>query len=544
MIGIPMEGDGSMDTVEVEGGLVKGTATDVGDVQVFKGIPFAGSTSGMNRWREPQPVEGWNETRICNTWGDREIQNVDWNSVDNFWGNEFYFDPNYAPKASENGLNLNIFTPAKTKNDKLPVLVFVHGGANSCGNASEMEFYASQLASRGIVVVNIQYRLGVFGFLALKELTDENPYGISGNYAILDIICALKWINKYIKGFGGDPERITVGGQSAGAMNVTALMRSPLAKGLFKRVIIQSGFFGLLTAGNTAVYQSLGERQDSCEAGIEKAFGRRMTLKELRAIPAEEYLTRKTVDGKSSLYAALSSELGGYAIDGYVFTKDSVDLMKKGALNGYDIMIGGTSDEMTSLYGGTDKVMPIPKFEGAMVETYGENYRDIYAPSDEHEAYRMFLRSMSDRYFQRFVLSTRYAKSHNKNVNVYTYYFCQTPPGRDSGFYGAYHSSDLWYVFHSLRDIPGQRKWTDADYRAADIVSTYVANFVKTGNPNGGGLTTWRQCTTGTNGAFIRLNEGYAYDVTTTPYPSRDALNRMIELKSLGITEKDIGNLR
>jgi para-nitrobenzyl esterase len=526
----------TVDVVAVEGGSVQGVETDVDGVQVFKGIPFAGSTAGENRWRAPQPVEAWEGVRLCDSWGDQVMQNVNLNPVGTFWGDEFYFDPAFAPKASEQGLNLNVFTPAKTPDDKLPVFMYIHGGGNDHGHASEMEFYASQLAAKGILVVTVQYRVGLFGGLALKELSQENPNGVSGNYCVLDLIKALQWIHEYIAGFGGDPARITVGGQSAGAMNTTALLSSPLAEGLFQRAIIQSGFRGFLSSQ----LPPLAKMEADCASAIEAAFGKAMTLEELRTVPAEEFLIRRTPDGSASLYDAISQIAKWYTLDGYVFTEESVDLLNAGALNGYDIMIGGTSDEFTSLMGGETATMPMTEFASKMQAVYGNDYPNVYRPSDEREAYRMHYRSRSDKLLQMFVVSAQVAKIRNDDLDIYTYYFNHTPPGRNAEFYGSYHSSELWYTMSSLRNTPGQRFWTGADYRMADTISSYFANFVKTGDPNGPELTQWEQCTAASGGAFMRWHEGYAYNVTTTPYPMRDALNRKVVLKSVGMTEADI----
>lgn len=269
-----------VDVVAVEGGLVKGVGTDVKGVQLFKGIPFAGSTGGNNRWREPQAVEPWQGVKVKDTWGDQVMQDVNLNPVDTFWGDEFYFDDSFTPKASENGLNLNLYTPAKTTNDKLPVLVYIHGGGNNHGHASEMEFYASQLAKKGIIVVEVQYRVSVIGFLSLPELSAESEHGVSGNYAVLDLVKALKWVNQYIGGFGGNPKEVTIAGQSAGAMNVTALLRTPLAKGFFNRAIIQSGFSGLLAEEGADIYKPLAAKEAADKAAVTKAFGKEMSLAE------------------------------------------------------------------------------------------------------------------------------------------------------------------------------------------------------------------------------------------------------------------------
>ncbi|PHD64279.1 carboxylesterase family protein [Bacillus toyonensis] len=384
----------------------------------------------------------------------------------------------------------------------------------------------------------------MFGFLVLPELSAESKYGVSGNYAVLDLVQSLKWVNQYIDGFGGDPKNVTIAGQSAGAMNVTALLRTPLAKGLFKRVIIQSGFNGLLTPKGGVAYQPLKEKQVADKATITKAFGKEMTLAELRALPAEYYMQTKTEDGTQTLYDALTdSALAtgnyGYTLDGYVFTKESIDLMRNGALDGIDIMIGGTSDEMTPLLSGPSN-MALDDFDRIMKATYGEDYTKAYHPSNIAEAYDLFLRSESDRLHQVNLLSAEYAKAHNKKLHVYTYYFNHVPPGRNSQFYGSYHSSELWYFFHSLRGKKGQRFWTPADYSMANIMSSYYANFVKRGNPNAKNLTHWKESTYKTNGSFIRWFAGEAECITSTPYPLRDDLNRKVIMKNYGITEADL----
>jgi para-nitrobenzyl esterase len=533
-----------IDIVKVEGGLVKGIKTDVGGVQLFKGIPFTGSTASENRWKAPQPVELWDGIKISDSWGDQVMQDVTLNPIGTFWGDEFYFDDSFTPEASENGLNLNVYTPAKKTNDKLPVLVYIHGGGNNHGHASEMEFYASKLAEKGIIVVTVQYRVSMFGFLALPELSIESEKGVSGNYAVLDLVKSLNWVNDYIAGFGGNPKEVTIAGQSAGAMNVTALLRTPLADGLFNRAIIQSGFYGLLTAQGASVYKPIKATEVEVKKAVTKAFGKEMSLDELRSLPAEYFMTTKTADGTETLYDALteaSLQGGGYILDGYVFTEESVDLMREGALDGIDIMIGGTADEMTSLVPGPSS-MSMEDFQHTMKATYGEEYVKGYHPTNTTEAYNLSLRARSDQLHQTYLLSAEYIQAHNKNLNVYTYYFDHAPPGRNSEFYGAFHSSDLWYFFNSIRNTTGQRSWTPADYSMADMMSSYYANFVKKGNPNGKGLTKWNETNyyTGENSSFIRWFDGKSENVTSTSYPLRDALNREVVLKTFGIMEQDL----
>lgn len=529
----------TIDIVTVEGGLIKGVNTDVDGIQLFKGVPFAGFTGGDNRWKKPQSLESWQGIKLQDTWGDQVMQNASLNPVGTFYGDEFYFDDSFTPAASENGLNLNVYTPAKTTDDKLPVLVFIHGGGNDHGHASEMELYASQLAEKGIVVVTVQYRVGVFGFLALPELSAESEYGVSGNYALLDLIKSLEWVNKNIGSFGGNSNQVTLAGQSAGAHNVIALLRTPLAKGLFHRVIIQSSFQNLLELPKegASVYKPLAEKEIADEALITKLFGKKMSLKELRALPAEYFFTTKTPDATQTLYDALTKSVKGYSLDGYVFTEESVDLTREGALDGIDIIIGGAADDRTTFFS-ESATMSMAEFEAMMKKTYGDDYTKAYNPSSSSEAYNLYVRSQSDIRFQPYLLSAQYAKAHNKNLNVYTYYFDHAPSGRNSEFYGAFHSSDLWYFFSSIRNTNGQRSWTDSDYAMANIMSSYYANFVKNGNPNAADLPEWKETTT--RGTFARFYNGKAETVTATPFPLRDELNRKTAMKNIGITDADL----
>ena len=494
----------AVDIVAVEGGQVQGVESDVEGVQLFKGIPFAADTSGENRWKAPQPVEAWEDVKVCDTWGDQVMQQPasELNPVGSFWGDEFYFDEAYDPAISENGLNLNLYTPAKSVDDNLPVLVYIHGGGNNHGNASEMEFNAAKLAAKGIIVVEVQYRVSMYGFLTLPGLSAENENGASGNYAVQDLVKALEWVQEYIAGFGGNPDQVTISGQSAGAMNVTALLRSPLAEGLFQNAIIQSGFAGLLTAQGTPAYADMETVQTQAEETVKAAMGlpedttSEELVTELRSHDAAYYMeTMSAVDDTQTLYTAITNASSTYVIDGYVFTEESVDLSREGALDGINIMIGGTSDEVTSLAGDPEGTMDLDAFAEAMTATYGEGYEEAYAPADEKEAYRLQLRSSSDSAFAMYVISAEYVQNRS-DTDIYVYYFNQNLPGhadpvRDEEFYGSFHSSELWYFFNSMRDVEGQRQWTEADYNLADQITSYIANFVKTGDPNGEGLAEW-----------------------------------------------------
>lgn len=538
--------------VTITGGQVQGVESDVEGVTLYKGIPYAADTSGENRWKAPQDPESWDGVKVCDTWGDQTMQRTaaELNPVGGFWGDEFYFDESYDPAISENGLNLNLYTPAASADEKLPVLVYIHGGGNNHGNASEMEFNAAKLAEKGIIVVTVQYRVSMFGFLTLPGLSAETDNGASGNYAVQDLVKALEWVNKNIAGFGGNPDQVTISGQSAGAMNVTALLRSPLAKGLFQNAIIQSGFSGLLTSKGTLAYTDMKTKQEEAETTIREALGlpedttSEELVAELRSHDAEYYMTTKSaVEPEKDLYDVITGASSSYVIDGYTFTEESVDLSRPGALDGINIMIGGTSDEMTSLMGDPEGTMTMDAFAEAMKTTYGDGYEKAYAPEDEKEAYRQSLRASSDSAFSKYVISAEYAEKNN-DTNVYVYYFNQmlpehANPVRDEEFYGSFHSSELWYFFDSMRDMEGQRVWTDADYELSDQITDYISNFVKTGDPNGEGLENWDVCSADTEGSFMWWADGtskYVQNVNA----EREALNREVSLTALGLTEDDL----
>ena len=540
----PVQAEAGDGIVQIENGPIQGVPSDTEGVTVFKGVPFAQPPVGDLRWKAPQDLEEtWTDVRVCDEWGNQAMQPENLNPVGEFWGDEFYFDEEYNPEISEDCLYLNVYKPENADAEELPVMVWIHGGGYDHGNASEMEFNASKLAAKGIIVVCIQYRVNVFGFLALPELSEENN-GVSGNYGTLDQIKALEWVSQNIEAFGGDKDNVTICGQSAGAMSVTALLSTPLTKGLYNRAIIQSGFSGYAAPGS---YVTLEKKQENCQAAIEKAFGEGTTLEDLRKMDAKDFTDAK-------VYSALKSAAGSNTLDGYVFTEESIDLTRDGALDGIDVMIGGTADESTSLSGSPDGTTEIEKFHSSMENKYGELYnRSIYNPKSAKEAYRMNLRSGSDSNFAKYRISAQYGKTHNEDHNAYVYYFDhdlaphdpEIVGGRDEEFYGSFHSSELWFMFNSLRDgVEGQRLWTEDDHYLADTMSSYWANFVKTGDPNGEGLPSWEECTSDTDGAFMHFKDtedgAAAVCTTRSDFPARDRLMMKANMDTLGLTENDL----
>ena len=542
----------SIGEVKTQYGLVSGVPSDREGVVVFKGIPIGADTAGQNRFREPQPAESWDGVKVCDTWPDRFLQEQATREPGTFWGDEFYYDDRFDPGNSENGLAVNVFAPEGALNaaeaDRLPVFVYIHGGGFTGGYASEVEFNASNLAAQGVVVVLLQYRLSGLGWLALPELSAENEHGVSGNWTVLDLVHGLKWIRDNVAGFGGDASKVTISGQSAGAMAVTCLLRTPLAKGLFRGAIVQSGFNGFLNGGKgigARSFRTLQEAEQQAKEGLAEAFGHEVTLEELRAIPTEDWLKpgpnpKPGMMGQPmSLLAQLSQAAGNMVLDGYVFTEDSVDLLKPGNLDGINIMMGGTSDEATSLFGDFIAHMGITPENVAerLAGDYGEGCADLYPTATKAEAEAAVMRAQSDASFQKY-LRTAELTEDNKDHATYAYYFTQVPPGRNSEFRGAYHSSELWYMFDSIREGAAHRDWTESDYRMADIMSTYWMNFVKYGNPTGSDasvagktlrgndLQVWEPCTQANGRKFMVLGDGTSRMAESTGYPERDKHHR------------------
>lgn len=537
----------SIGVVQTQYGKVSGVPSDREGVVLFKGIPIGADTAGANRFKTPQPAESWEGVKVCDTWPDRFLQEMATREPGTFWGDEFYYDPNFDPGNSENGLAVNVFAPENANEGELPVFVYIHGGGFTGGYASEVEFNASNLAAQDVVVVLLQYRLSGLGWLALPELTAESGVGASGNWAVLDLVHGLKWIQDNIAGFGGDAAKVTIAGQSAGAMAVTCLLRTPLAKGLFRGAIVQSGFNGFLPklGGLGADFRTLAEAEAQAVAGLKEAFGHEVTVEELRAIPTEDFFQpapnpKPGMGGKPmSLLAQLSQAAGNMTIDNYVFTEESVNLLAPSSLDGINIMMGGTSDEATSLFGDFVSMMGITPENVAerLAGDYGEGCADLYPTDTKEEAEAAVMRAQSDAAFQKYLL-TAASTGDNKDHSFYAYYFRQVPPGRNSAFKGAYHSSELWYMFDSIREGAAHREWTESDYRMADIMSTYWMNFVKYGNPTGADaavagktlrgndLAVWEPCTADTGLKFMELGDGISKLVQNTAYPERDAHHR------------------
>ncbi|MBN1158372.1 MAG: carboxylesterase family protein [Bacteroidales bacterium] len=446
------------DTVQTKYGLVKGLANESGTVMTFKGIPYATPPVGDLRWREPQTPASWDGVRDASSFCSSCMQ----------------FPPmNFGPytdeftkldSLSEDCLFLNIWTPAKTVSDKLAVLVYIHGGGFSGGSGSIVIYDGEELAKNGIIVITINYRVGPLGFLSHPELTAESPNHASGNYGILDQIAALKWVKENIAAFGGDPDRVTIAGQSAGAMSVNVLIASPLAKGLFQRAIAQSGssYTGTFSGASLALNQA--EIQ-----GVEFAKMRgASSLAELRAMSAEQIL------GPPPTLFPPSGPQFGTVIDGYAITDNCLNIFEKGEQNDVPFITGFNSGE-TSLTG---------EFEGETAKTFFTLYPlgpegDTVLAKNEAAQEQMRLNA--------FLWMEQRAKT--AKTKGFIYYFDQAIPWPEHPEFGAFHTSEVLYVFRNFKTL--DRPWTATDTMVAERISTYWVNFVNNGDPNGQGLTEW-----------------------------------------------------
>jgi para-nitrobenzyl esterase len=453
-------------TVKVEGGLLQGTVED--GLRVYRGIPYAAPPTGDLRWRPPQPPPKWEGVRAADQFGRACIQT----------------NPAIAnlPAPSEDCLYLNVWTPAKTLRDKLPVLFWIHGGGFVAGAPAEKLYHGEWLAKKGVVVVSIAYRLGVFGFLAHPDLSAQSPHHVSGNYGLLDMIAGLQWVHKNISAFGGDPTAVTIQGESAGAAAVSILCSSPLAKGLFRAAIAESG----ASFGPVRVDASFGESEPlaSAEKRTEDWLSTAgvSNIAELRKIPAEKLQT-------------MIPHQFGWArpnMDGWVVMGDQYELYESHQYNDVPILIGYNSDEGAT-FGS-------PKTQDAYVQTVRERYQQFADkvlatyPGGETPVERKTARDlMRDSSFGWNAWVWARLQTKSGKSKVFLYYFdekAEIPAGSEPGSYGARHASELPYVFRQLteHDRPAP---TQKDEALSEMMRTYWTNFVKTGDPNGSVLPTW-----------------------------------------------------
>lgn len=425
--------------VKIAQGWVEGTEEE--NCVVFKGIPYAKPPVGNLRFKRPQRVENWEGVLKATHFGNRCAQE---DLEDSFYHKEFYEDEGYKTSISEDGLYLNIWAPKTDNNTLLPVAFYIHGGAFMGGCGHEIEFRTDAFAKNGVILVTINYRLGIFGFLSHPWLQKEDAFAC-GNYGLLDQIAALDWVRENIEAFGGDKNNITIFGQSAGCMSVQALLAVECARGKFSKAILQSG------AGYPTVIQKEMVFED-CLALGEKAADAAgaSTLEELRNVSVDVlYDVQKKVIG-------LNMEAGkglpfAPVANGMIRTQTYNELIENGLLTDVPMMIGS-------------------------------NKNDITVTPEEAEQCRSSLQDGCRRWALQM--------EKNECSPVFVYYFKRDLPGDNAG---AFHSAELWYVFGTLSQC--WRPMESGDYQLSEEMNQYWCNFMKNGNPNGDSVKKWTKYT-------------------------------------------------
>jgi para-nitrobenzyl esterase len=442
------------DPVHVEQGTLGGTTGRNADVRVYRGVPYAAPPVGDLRWRPPQPPASWQGVREA-----REFGNACWQTP--YASGSLYQAK--LPPLSEDCLYLNIWTGAKSAKDHLPVMVWIHGGAFTRGSGATDSYDGENFARKGVVLVTINYRLGVFGFFAHPDLTAESEHHASGNYGLQDQVAALKWVKKNIAAFGGDPNCVTIFGESAGSWAVNALVASPLAKGLFHRAIGESG-------GDFSPMRSLAEAEKS---GVKLDS----SIKALRAKTAEELL-------KSN------EQVVRAIVDGWVLPQDVNAIFAEGKQNDVPVIVGSNSDEGTSLapQGVNTKAAGFTESSRQRYGALADSFLKTYPSGSDEEAVSSFYASYRDVTFGWEMRTWARMATKTGHHPAYLYYFTRRPPGPQRDKLRAFHASEISYVFGNfVWDFP----WEEADHKLSDVVAAYWVNFAKTGNPNRSGLAKW-----------------------------------------------------
>lgn len=489
--------------VHVSGGMIRGVE-QAPAAAAFKGIPFAQPPVGDLRWREPQPVVGWKGVRDATRFGAACIQNPFGTAVflaplAKLYGSDY---PQRKIEMSEDCLYLNVWTPEWPPGRAAPVIVWIHGGSNIMGSGAEASYDGTALASKGVVVVTLNYRLGILGSFSHPQLTAESPHHASGNYGLLDQVAALEWVHQNIGQFGGDPAALTVFGESAGAIDTGLLLCSPLAKRLLQRAIMESG--PVLLSHHPAALargEHFGE-QVALSLGANGADA----IKRLRAIPAET-IVEKSAD------VARTTPNPGLVLDGWFLREAPGEIFAQGRQLPVDFIIGNNGREMSAFRaeskgsGGTSTGLDTSATQTVKI-FYGASTPIVLASFLADNALH---RTRAADSWLNDVISTcpgmAMAALHaSAGHHAYFYLFEREVPGKGRSTLGSFHSLEIPYVFGALRNpMWNWLPFEEADNRLAEIIETYWTNFAKTGNPNGRNVPEWRESESGGEGA-MRFN--------------------------------------
>jgi para-nitrobenzyl esterase len=457
--------------LSIESGALAVSEPDASGVRVYKGIPYAAPPIGRLRWRPPEPAAAWTGVRPTREFGAHSVQGVVWDDIDLS-----------GAETSEDCLHLNVWTPAALGTEaRLPVMVWIHGGGFVVGSGAEPRYDGARLAARGIVVVTVNHRLNALGFLAHPELTAESEHHSSGAYGFLDLVAALRWVKSNIAAFGGDPDKVTIAGESAGSQATSALMASPLAKGLFARVIGESG---AMFASPSRALATL-EEAEVVGLGFMRRLGAR-SLAEMRALPADVILAAAPGLGFRPI------------IDGWFLPRPPAEIFAVGEHSDVPLMAGWNRDEgfNFTLHQGDDAKRPYVDLARAI---FGERTDELlqHYPGGSPETEAASARALGgDLVIIHPTWAWIEAQKQNGRADIFRFRFDRaplTPQGwfgeRDSRDAGSFHAGELLYVFDNLHAFPWLHE--DADRELAKLASSYWVNFVANGDPNGPDLPHW-----------------------------------------------------
>ena len=500
--------------VQTANGAIEGI-NDSG-VRIFKGVPFAQPPVGDLRWKPPHPVKDWSGVLKTQNFGPGCMQRP------------IFGDMNFRfPKKSENCLYLNVWTPAKRSDEKLPVLVYFYGGGFMAGDGSEPRYDGESMArNKRIVAITANYRLTIFGFYSHPDLTKESPNNASGNYGLMDQVQVLRWVKKNIAAFGGDPNKVTIAGESAGSISVSALMASPLSKDLFRGAVGESG--GLFTP----ITPTPLKKTEEDGVKFEKMVGAK-SLSDLRNMSAEDLLKATGQHGAPRFWPN---------IDGYFLPQSPAEIFSEGKQAHVPLLLGWNSEEMNFMAFLRGKKPTTENFVDAVNNMYGKHADEIlklFPHSNEQEVVESATNLASDNFTLFSTWKWAELQSKTGGEPVYRYYYSRPRPQMNASMgnakaglaggvmkgnksdttkpkpaSGAVHSAEIEYV---MGNLPTNKvyAWTADDYKISNIFQDFVANFVKTGDPNGLGLPTWVPFNEGVNHPVMQI------DVNTFLHPAK-----------------------
>ncbi len=481
-------------TLRIEGGRIRGSRQ--GDVRSYKGIPFAAPPVGNLRWQAPHAVVPWKGVRACTAFGPSPMQPSP--APFSMWSQEFLI-----PKEpiSEDCLYLNVWTSAR-KGEKRPVLIWIYGGGFSGGGSAVPIYDGTAMAARGIVFVSFNYRVGSFGFFAHPELTQESGYHASGNYGLMDQIAALRWVQKNIAAFGGDPANVTIAGQSAGSMSVNSLVASPQASHLFQKAIAESG---------ASFARPLARLKAAEESGVQAMHTlKAASLAELRGKPAAEI-------------QRMAPTVRGPIVDGYILPETVGQLFATRKQNPVVLLTGWNEEEGLL----QSPLKTAGAYRQYLQQQYGSDAASLlrfYPATTEEQATVSQYNLSRDLMFG--IQNYAWAQIQSQQGQpVYVYRFTRKVPGTgEYARYGAFHTGEVAYAYDNLKFI--DRPWQKVDHELARIMSVYWLNFIKTGNPNGKGLPDW-PVYENQNKRIMELGD----QVQTRPLPDAAALDFLYQLQ-------------